>query len=164
VRPRTWCVASPLALAAALVSLAACAPDAPRAIAYGEERCRYCHMPVDDRRFAAEAATGTGTVEAFDAIECLAGWMESREGRTSRVKAAWVSDYARPGTLLGADTARFWRLADADRATRGSPMGKGFVATAAPTAPAPGAVGPLTWADVRATVAREGLGVGGHAH
>jgi hypothetical protein len=58
----------------------------------------------------------------------------------------WVSDYARPGTLLPVDGAEFRRL----RGPAGSPMGAGLVATRRGAAPlALANAGPaLAWADV----------------
>ena len=147
-----------LALASLLVAaLAACAPDAPRELALGQEQCGYCRMTIGDPRYAGQARSGTGKVLAFDAIECLASYVRGTEG----VTGAWVGDHARPGTWLVADSARFYRLADGR-----SPMGKGFVAVGDGPPPA-GVVNPgrpMRWAEVLAVVGEEGMRQGAHDH
>ena len=149
-------LAAAVAAASAALALAACAPDGPRPIAYGEDQCGYCRMTISDRRFGAELQTATGKQHTFDSIECLAAYANAADA--GAVRAAWVTDVARPGTLLGVDSARFWRVAGP-----GSPMGKGLVATMG-AAPA-GATGPtpMRWAEVRALVAREGMARGAGA-
>jgi copper chaperone NosL len=152
---------TPAAVAAAAL-LAACAPAGARPIAYGEESCAYCRMTITDPRFGAEARTATGLVHTFDSIECLAAFVQG--GDSSRVSGVWVSDYEHPGTLVAADSARFWRSAGSV-----SPMGKGLLATAGERAPASiaAAGSPMRWSEVVALVAREGIAGGreaAHAH
>ena len=153
--------AAPAALAAATL-LAACAPNGPRAIAYGEESCGYCRMTITDPRFGTEARTSTGRVHTFDSIECLAAYVHAAD--SSRLREVWVSDFERPGTLVAADSATFWRVGGGV-----SPMGKGLVATRNGRRPAgiADAGPPLRWSAVVELVAREGMRGGvaaGHAH
>jgi copper chaperone NosL len=145
---------------AVLLVLAACAPRAPRPIAYGQEACGYCRMTISDQRFGAELLTAKGKRYAFDSIECLASFALAQK---EVPRGVWVSDYNRPGTLVAADSAEFRRLS---RAT-GSPMGKGLVATrrgdtASSDTAAAGAMG---WTDVLALVRADGMvGEANHAH
>jgi copper chaperone NosL len=145
-RPRRAGVAAGVA-AAALALGAACAPAAPRDIAYHRESCERCRMTIGDPRFGAQLVSSAGRAYTFDSIECVAEFA-ARAGAAPR--GVWVSDYARPGALVPVDSAEFRRL----RGPAGSPMGAGLVATrrgAAPAAlPAPLAdAGPaIAWADV----------------
>ena len=153
--------AVPAAIGAAALA-AACAAGGPRAIAYGEESCAYCRMTITDPRFGAEVRTETGLVHTFDSIECVASFVNASDA--TRLQGIWVTDYERPGTLVPAGDATFWRAGGGV-----SPMGKGLVATAGARPPAtlssPGE--PLRWGEVVALVAREGIGgaaEAAHAH
>ncbi|MBV9881026.1 MAG: hypothetical protein JO180_11050 [Gemmatirosa sp.] len=134
-----------------LALLAGCAPRGPRAIAYDAEPCGFCRMVISDRRFGAEAMTATGRQHLFDSIECLASFVAAQAPRD--VRGAWVSDWNHPGTFVAVDSADFRRLAG----PAGSPMGKGFVATARGHAPdGVDAAGPvLRWSDVLAATRAE---------
>lgn len=91
---------------AAVVLVACGGRDEPRPIAYDEATCAYCHMGIADRRFGAQFVTTKGKVHSFDSIECLASYfLEHRDD----ARTAWVTDFARPGTLIRADTAHFVR-------------------------------------------------------
>lgn len=110
-------------LGAALVLLAGCATPRPRAIAYGDEQCERCHMPISDPRFAAEAVTTTGKIKVYDDIGCMAASVGRGELGREKVHALWVADFLSPGTWLGADQAVFL-LSD----TVKTPMSHGVVA------------------------------------
>ena len=107
------------AVAAAAVLLAACTGPAPRAIAYGQEVCRHCHMTVADPRFAAELVTSTGRVYVFDDVGCLAAFVAAGEVPGDRIHSLWVYDFARPEALLDAKTAVYLRV-DSLRTPMGS--------------------------------------------
>ena len=134
----------------AVAALVACAGDGkPRPIAYDQTNCAYCHMTIADRRFGAQFVSTKGKVHSFDSIECLAAYfVQHRED----ARAAWVTDFANPGTILRADTARFVR----GGASR-SPMALGLAAfgTSAAAAEAAAHGGEaMTWSEVLALVAR----------
>lgn len=116
---------TPLLVAAVVVPLlGGCAPG-PVEIRYGEDECAACRMRITDRRFASQLVMRTGKVHKFDAIECLIGFSE-REGLTDdAVHSRWVTDFARPGTLIDVRTAKWLRTAAAR-----SPMGLGVLAFA----------------------------------
>lgn len=135
-------------LLAALVI--ACSPSGPREIAYGDEACSYCRMAITDPRFGAEVRTARGRVEAFDSIECAAGYVRSIPAED--VAGIWVNDYEQPGTFVPVEHATFWRATDAS-----SPMGSGLVASASRQPPAGLAVrgSALDWSGVLVEVARD---------
>ena len=96
----------------------------PRAIAFGKDECRYCHMLITDSRYAAEIVTPQGRDLTFDSIECAANYVLTLDPEQQRtVGSVWVADYANPGTLIPAGGARFLRAAGT-----GSPMGRGMLA------------------------------------
>lgn len=133
------------------VTLAACS-GGPPPIAYGAAECGYCRMRIGDPRFGAELITTTGKVIQFDAVECLASYYASLTDRAS-VRELWVSDYARPGTLIPAATARYGHVASV-----GTPMGRGLVAVAPAAAlpdPRHAAALSLDWPQVVAIAERE---------
>jgi len=108
-----------------VVALAlACAPATPDAIAFGMDLCDFCHMQIDDRRFAAILLTSKGRSVKFDSIECVLAYVRS-EGRARDGSAVWVSDASHPGALLRADSAQF-----VDLGPGRAPMGRGWAAIA----------------------------------
>jgi copper chaperone NosL len=97
--------------AAALAALlaAGCASPAPRPIAWGEERCRHCHMAIADPRFAAELVTSKGLVYTFDDVGCLAAFVREGTVAEAQVHSLWVYDYLQPDSLLDARQAVYLR-------------------------------------------------------
>jgi copper chaperone NosL len=91
-------------------ALLGCARPAPRAIAYGEEPCRHCHMTIADPRFAAELVTTTGKVYVFDDVGCLAAFLHEGTVPSSQVHSLWVYDYLLPDSLLDARQAVYLRV------------------------------------------------------
>ena len=79
-------------------------------------------MGITDRRFGAALVTDKGKAHTFDSIECLATYYLQHRDVT---RSLWVTDYARPGTLVRADSAQYVRGGEAQ-----SPMGLGVVAYA----------------------------------
>lgn len=144
------------AVAGAALAVAACGAIGPQPIAYdGTEVCGYCSMAISDSRFGAQVVTGTGRVESFDSIECLAGYVGSNTA--SQLKGAWVTDYANPGTFIAVDSARFVRVTDGP----GSPMGMGLRAHSPETVERGQEV--LDWAAVLTLVNERPL-AGAHDH
>ena len=151
-------IARSLALAfMAMLALAACTPEGPRDVQYGEEACGYCRMTITDRRFGGQARGARGRVEAFDSIECLADYVNA--AKAGEAPRAWVTDFQRPGTFIPVDSARFVRLVRAS-----SPMGAGLAAVAvtAPTSALEIEGAPMTWAELLA--ARKARGTARAAH
>jgi copper chaperone NosL len=119
----------------------ACVPATPDAIAFGLDLCDFCHMQIDDRRFAAVLVTAKGRTMKFDSIECLLGYVRG-EGHSRDASAIWVSDARHPGTMLRADSARF-----VDLGPGRAPMGRGWAAI--PTAADAAALGTSDTATVK---------------
>ena len=138
-----------VAVAATALAVGACTTASVHPIAYdGTETCEYCRMVITDRRFGAEVMTTSGKAHMFDSIECLASYVAALDDQ-QKVKSVWVTDYAAPGTLIPAESARFLRVGDGP----GSPMGLGLRAFSAAPFGATGEV--LNWSDVLALVATE---------
>jgi len=117
-----WRTRTARPVVAAALTLAACGGGKPRPIAYDEATCASCHMGITDRRFGAELVTSKGKVLSFDSIECLATFYVRHR---DVARSVWVTDYARPGTLVPADSAHYVRGGETQ-----SPMGVGIVAYA----------------------------------
>lgn len=96
-----------IALVAALF-LAACA-DGPRDIALGVEECAHCRMLVTEEAFAAQLRSDLGRSYVFDAIECMAEFVQNREADDIGVSAMWVTDFVAPGNWVTAETATYLR-------------------------------------------------------
>jgi len=141
-------IATLLALQLSLLALGACRPDrGPRPLRVGEDSCDYCRMAISDVRFGGQVRTTTGRVVTFDAVECLAGYINAA-GDSARFAGVWVADYLGAG-MVSADSARFVLGGSLH-----SPMGRQLTSFA-PTANADtlaarygGAV--LTWREVLA--------------
>lgn len=142
----------------AVLGLISCAPSTP-SIAWDIDSCDYCRMTVSDQRFGAAAVTSGGRTLHFDSIECLAAWSSAQP---TPPRELWIADASAPGTLRPVAALRFHRTAEGK-----SPMGKGFVAVAKVAGTTPWDGPALTWDEVRAVVAQEGMSTasahaGGH--
>lgn len=111
-----------LILVLGMAVLSACAKPGPEPIAYGKDSCTNCGMMASDRNFGAEMITKKGKILKFDAVECLATYLDK------------AGDKA--GTLLVVDHSDPSRLIDATKASYlvsekvASPMGKNLSAYA----------------------------------
>lgn len=150
-------VLSRLVAVALLAILTACTRG-PSPIAYGRDDCAYCRMVISDPRYGAELVTAKGKVHRFDSIECMASYYRQAAGRGT-VHSLWVSNYAKPGTFIRAETAHYLRMPSV-----ASPMGKGLVAVAssadADAANADGKTQSLRWGDVLRLAEREAMSSG----
>lgn len=90
--------------------LTACEPK-PEAIEWGKEECAHCKMNIADKRFAAQLLTAKGKAYKFDAIECLAGYMNDGKITKPDIHSLWVMDYDNPGTFLPAQKSFFLQSA-----------------------------------------------------
>lgn len=109
--------AAPLAVAALL---SACAADSVP-IRYGTDTCAHCRMVIADPRFGAELVSAKGKAHTFDAIECLAAYLDDHPADGGTV--LWVTDYEHPPRFLHAQTAVFLHSAQVR-----SPMGANLAA------------------------------------
>lgn len=89
----------------ALLLLTVSCKIAPQPIAYGTDACHFCHMTIVDRQHASELVTAKGKAFKFDAVECMVFHLQDvtlEEGALTL-----VTDFNRPGTLIGAENASF---------------------------------------------------------
>lgn len=141
-------------LAALSLAVGAACGGNPPPIAYGEQGCDYCRMEIVDERYGGQLVTTTGKVYAFDSVECLAEFSATFD--KSKVRMLRVADFARPGTLVPVEEARFYR----DQ-RRSGPMGGGWLAVSAAADSAWIALNvtgaPAAWDDVRRLAAARDL-------
>jgi len=142
-RPPLKAIVAALCVAAiALVLWRAAAPPAgPVEPAWDRVACARCHMLVTDPAYAAQLHTPAGEVLFFDDPGCL---LLHRAEQSAAPAGVWFHDSAGGGWLAEAD-ARFVPAAE-------TPMGHGFAAVAAQSAP-DGLAAPAALAAIRA---REG--------
>lgn len=75
-------------------------------------------MLLTDPRFGAELVTSTGKVLPFDAVECMAAYLENETVSEEDVHSLWVTDMLAPDSLIELEEAVFLRSE-----TISSPMG-----------------------------------------
>ncbi|MBI5648456.1 MAG: nitrous oxide reductase accessory protein NosL [Ignavibacteriae bacterium] len=80
----------------------------PRDIDMGREACANCSMTITDARFAAELVTSTSKVYVFDAIECLAAYINDAKVNEADIASLWTMRHDAPGTFT--DAAKAWYL------------------------------------------------------
>ncbi len=101
---------------------AGCGAPEPRPLEVGIDTCARCLMTVADDASGTELVTATGLVYTFDSVECLAAWID-HDADGIDVHSLWVTDRARPGTLIPAE-ASFYLASEG----LPSPMGLGLSA------------------------------------
>src|SRR5690606_18479580 len=103
--PRTTDMKHILLAATLALAASSCSVGQPE-INYGADECAHCRMNVVDAKFGAALQTVKGRSYVFDAPECLVPFV-GHNGRLveEEVKGWYVSDFARPGTLIDATTA-----------------------------------------------------------
>ena len=91
-----------------LVFGASACSTGPRDIQFGKEECANCSMTVTDQRFAAELVTNTSKTYVFDAIECLAAFMNQQTVPEADIASIWVMRHDAPGIFT--DGMKAWYL------------------------------------------------------
>jgi copper chaperone NosL len=120
---RQGVVRSLCAFLALVVTVSACAVE-PQPIQLGAEECSHCRMLITDRQFAGQALNTKGRAFSFDAIECLAEWVNAGESvPAAELHSVWVADFANAETWLAAEDAVFLHSEQVR-----SPMGMGLSA------------------------------------
>ncbi len=92
----------------AVLILAMACDRGPQEIRIGQQECDHCRMMISQKQFAAQLITQQGRQYAFDAIECMAAFVDSGDGRELDIHALWVPDFLNPGSWLEAESA--WYL------------------------------------------------------
>lgn len=86
-----------------LLFFTACEPK-PANIEYGFDACHHCKMTIADNRFGSQLVTDKGKAYKFDAIECMAQYME---GVNESYAYVLVTDLPTPEKFIDAETAVF---------------------------------------------------------
>ncbi|MBK8227272.1 MAG: nitrous oxide reductase accessory protein NosL [Flavobacteriales bacterium] len=76
-------------------------------IDFGKAECAHCRMNVVDRQFGAALVTEKGRQYVFDDVSCMVRFVLNGSVAEDQVKAWYVCDHDRPGTLIDATTARY---------------------------------------------------------
>ena len=97
----------PKVLASVLLLAAAC-DRGPQDIRIGQQECDHCRMMISQEQFAAQLITQQGRQYAFDAIECMAAYVDGSAGRELEIHSLWVPDFQGPGNWISAESA--WYL------------------------------------------------------
>mgnify|MGYP005752673319 CR=1 FL=1 len=92
-------------------TLVACSSE-PRPIVLGQDACYHCKMALMDPKFGAELVTEKGKILIFDDLNCMLGYMDSKEGKNQHYKHVLVMDYLNPGSLIDANFAYYLKSTD----------------------------------------------------
>ena len=77
----------------------------PAKVDFGGDQCHYCRMTIVDRQHAAQAINNKGKPFKFDAIECLAWFINEQPDKVFALMV--VNDYENPGNWLNVNEATF---------------------------------------------------------
>jgi len=83
-----------------------CAQKEPT-IDFGKTECAHCRMNVVDRQYGAALETVKGRQYVFDDVSCMVQFVSKGTVAENQVKAWYVCDHAKPGTLIDATTALY---------------------------------------------------------
>jgi copper chaperone NosL len=128
-------------------ALWSCGQRAPT-IEFGKAECAHCRMNVVDRQFGAALVTVKGRQYVFDDASCMVRFVLKGSVAEDQVKAWYVCDHARPGTLIDATTARYLHGPSFRSPMRGDVAAFSDDAARSTAAETEGSV-PLDWSEVR---------------
>ncbi len=154
--------AMPRLLLALLLAAAMGCRSGPQPIRYGHDACTHCRMTISDKRYGAELVSPTGKTYPFDAVECMAAYVQAHAEQAGEMER-WVVPFDAPGTLIPADSAFFLHSP-----VLRSPMGQNLTAFGPGTSRAAafesygGEV--LTWPQVLALVDGDGAAASAPLH
>jgi copper chaperone NosL len=92
----------------AILLLTACS-TAPKPVPYGNANCTHCSMTIADVRYGAELVNDKGKPFFFDAVECLAAYVNSKPEEGQKASFLMVTDFSNPTELLPVNSAHFVR-------------------------------------------------------
>ncbi len=107
---------------AVLLLLVGCSEN-PQPINYGSDQCAHCKMVITEQAFAAELITDKGKAYKYDAIECLAAYLQEHPEHQNPSATRWVHDFANPEQWIKAESALFVQSKEIQ-----SPMGLSLLA------------------------------------
>ncbi|MBC3539020.1 nitrous oxide reductase accessory protein NosL [Rufibacter sediminis] len=112
----------------AVLLLTACSTE-PKPVPYGNANCTHCNMTITDVRYGAELVNDKGKPYFFDAVECLAAYVNSKPEEGQKASFLMVTDFSNPTELINVNRAHFVRSAALP-----SPMGMNLLAVSTPEA------------------------------
>lgn len=95
-----------LFMASMLLIFLAC-DRGPQEIRIGQQECDHCRMMISQEQFAAQLVTQQGRQYAFDAIECMAAFVDQGDGQDLEIHSLWVPDFLNPGSWIPAEAATY---------------------------------------------------------
>lgn len=81
-----------------------CSPE-PKPIQFNVDKCDHCMMQISDIQYGAELVTNKGKIYKFDAVECLAAYLNAGETGSEDVHSLWLINYQYPKTFVAVDSA-----------------------------------------------------------
>ncbi len=93
-------------MASVLLMFGAC-DRGPQDIRIGQQECDHCRMMISQEQFAAQLITQQARQYAFDAIECMAAFVNQGDGRDLDIHSLWVPDFKEPGRWIAAEAATY---------------------------------------------------------
>lgn len=90
------------------IFLSSCKPE-PQPIEFGRDDCVLCKMIISQEPWGAEILTNKSKALKFDAIECMAKYINDDLINEADIHSCWVIDYSNPGQLINADDAFYLR-------------------------------------------------------
>ncbi|RNI24124.1 nitrous oxide reductase accessory protein NosL [Rufibacter latericius] len=109
-------------LVPAVLLLTACSTE-PKPVPYGNANCTHCSMTITDVRYGAELVNDKGKPSFFDAVECLAAYVNRKPEEGRKASFLMVTDFSNPTELIPVNSAHFVRSAALP-----SPMGMNLLA------------------------------------
>jgi len=90
------------------IFLSSCKPE-PQPIDFGRDDCVLCKMIISQEPWGAEILTKKSKALKFDAIECMAKYINDGLIDEEEIHSCWVIDYSNPRVLINADEAVYLR-------------------------------------------------------
>jgi copper chaperone NosL len=134
-----------------VLALFSCGQSEP-SIDFGKAECAHCRMNVVDRQYGAALVTEKGRQYVFDDVSCMVHFVEKGTVAEGQVKAWYVCDHAKPGTLIDATTALYLHGPAFRSPMRGDVAAFANAAKRAKAA-AQGEAEPMDWTTVRLLLA-----------
>ena len=87
-----------------LLILLGCSPE-PESIQFNVDKCDHCMMQISDIQYGAELVTKKGKIYKFDAVECMAAYLNAGEASSEDVHSLWLVNYQQPQKFIAADSS-----------------------------------------------------------
>lgn len=77
----------------------------PVDIEFGVDECYHCRMTISDHKYGAEIVNKNGKTFKFDALECMAKYINEGNIEDDNIHSLWTINYTNPGELIDAKQA-----------------------------------------------------------